>query len=140
MIRRMQRYRSDIEKDSNDISIAPSGIAKIFPMLRNAWNSPVFQRYIQKNKKRHLVEPLIALYIGAGLAHCSIVIFANIAAGGTELVKIDSDLNILAGPVALPTNHYYSIEINPDTGDLALWPNIGYQPGEYALVEKPVGW
>lgn len=83
---------------------------------------------------------MVADFSETDLTHCRIVIFADIAAGGTELVKIDADLNILAGPIALPTNHYYSIDINPDTGDLALWPNIAYMPGEYALVEKPAGW
>ncbi len=75
------------------------------------------------------------------VAHCRIVISGNLISGGIELVKIDEDLNVLAGPTALSTNHYHSMDINPDTGDIALWPRQDSPgPGEYALIEQPVGW
>jgi len=74
------------------------------------------------------------------LAHCRIVAFGNIADAGVELVKLDTDLNILAGPVALDTAHYHSIDMNPDTGDIALWPNRNGSAGEYVLIEQPPDW
>ncbi|MCX6646682.1 MAG: hypothetical protein NTY09_10035 [bacterium] len=83
---------------------------------------------------------MVADFSDPDLAHCRILIFADIVDAGTQLVKIDSDLNILAGPVLLPTNHYYSIDMNPHTGDIALWPNVKDGPGEYALIEQPAGW
>jgi hypothetical protein len=83
---------------------------------------------------------MVADFSDPDLAHCRILVFANIENEGTQLVKIDSDMNLLAGPISLPTNHYYSIDMNPHTGDLALWPNVVAGPGEYALIEQPAGW
>lgn len=74
------------------------------------------------------------------LAHCRIVAFGNIADAGVELVKLDTDMNILAGPIPFDTPHYHSIDLNPHTGDIALWPNRDGSAGEYVLIEQPPDW
>jgi hypothetical protein len=72
-------------------------------------------------------------------AHCRIIVWGNLASGGGELVRIDTDLNILAGPVSVP-GHYESMTINPHTLGVTLWPERGGSGGSYALVEVPPGW
>ena len=72
-------------------------------------------------------------------AECRIIVFGNLKSGGCELVRIDSDMKILAGPVKVP-GHFQSIDINPHTLNVTLWPEIKGSPGKYALVEVPAGW
>ena len=74
------------------------------------------------------------------LARCRIVIWGNLESGGGELVKIDSDLNILAGPVSVASSHFESMVLNTDEGHVTLWPMRNGSPGIYGLVELPVGW
>ncbi len=74
------------------------------------------------------------------LAHCRIIIWGNLQSGGGELVKIDTDLNILAGPISVPTEHFNSMTINPDVGHVTLWPQREGSTGAYALIELPDGW
>jgi len=73
-------------------------------------------------------------------AHCRTVVFGNLKSGGVELVKIDADLTVWQGPVSIPCGFYHSIAINPNTKNVTLWPNRNGSPGEYALIEVPVGW
>ena len=72
-------------------------------------------------------------------AHCRIVVWGNLATGGGALVKIDSDLNTLAGPTLVP-GVYESLAFNPNTLNVTLWPERKASAGSYALVEKPAGW
>jgi len=73
------------------------------------------------------------------VAHCRIVVMGRLDSGGTELLKIDTDLTIWAGPISIPSKQYHTMAINPDTGDIAMWPAES-APGEYALIEQPAGW
>jgi hypothetical protein len=73
------------------------------------------------------------------LAHCRIVVWGNLQSGGGELVKLDSDLNVIAGPVSVP-GHYQSVDMNPDVGHITLSPALDGPAGKYALVEFPDGW
>jgi hypothetical protein len=82
---------------------------------------------------------MVADWSDPSLAHCRIIVYGNLASGGGELVKIDTDLNILAGPVKV-AGHYQAIDINPKTLNVTLWPEIKGSPGGYALVEVPSGW
>jgi hypothetical protein len=74
------------------------------------------------------------------MAKCRIVVWGNLASGNGELVKIDSDLNVLAGPIAVNQGYYNSIAINPEEHTVTLWPKRGAGGGEYTLVETPAGW
>ncbi|HDS29885.1 MAG TPA: hypothetical protein ENN67_02450 [Firmicutes bacterium] len=74
------------------------------------------------------------------LAHCRIVIWGNLQGGGGELVKIDSDLNILAGPIYIESEHFQSIAFNTEKGHVTLWPLREGSAGIYGLVELPDGW
>jgi hypothetical protein len=74
------------------------------------------------------------------LADCRIVVWGNLQGGGGELVKIDSDLNVLAGPTFVNTSYFQSIALNTDEGHVTLWPLRSGSPGIYALVELPAGW
>jgi hypothetical protein len=83
---------------------------------------------------------MVADWSDPDYAQCRIVAFGNLKSGGVELVKLDADLSVWAGPIGIDSAYYHSIDINPDTGDIALWPNRDDKPGEYALIEQPVGW
>jgi len=84
---------------------------------------------------------MVADWSDPNYADCRIIAMGNLESGDVELVKIGSDLTIYAGPTVVASKQYHSIDINPTTGDLALWPpSDGMNPGEYALIEQPAGW
>jgi len=83
---------------------------------------------------------MVADWSDPDFAQCRIVVFGNLDSGGVELVKIGTDLTIWEGPVSINSHHYQAIDLNPNTGDIALWPDVDGSPGEYALIEKPAGW
>jgi len=83
---------------------------------------------------------MVADWSDPDLAHCRIVVMGNLVSGNTEFVKIDSDLNILAGPTAVAVGGYGSFDINPTTGDIALSPPDRGSPGAYSIIEQPADW
>ncbi len=75
-----------------------------------------------------------------GQSQCRIIVMGNIDGTGVELVKIDADLNVLAGPVNFDIPHYKSMAINPETRNLTLWHEIDGSPGSYSIIEQPNDW
>lgn len=66
---------------------APIGLIKFIPMLRDAWNSPVFQRHLPGHKLRHWIHPVFALLFGVSTSIVIGLLISNIFKG-TSIINL----------------------------------------------------